>query len=426
MARNFNSNTDRVNFGSGVFDFTSNWSISTWIRRTTVNRSVEITPIWSRWTSSSASRQLYVYFLPATSGANVDKIQVDVPFVANILTGSTAISDTNWHHVAITRSGNDWTLYLDGVSDGTATVAATQETGGELTLGDTIVTGTGAGDLLGDQAEVAGWDTVLDVDDTRSLSLKVSPLQIHPEKLEFYSPVWGRASPEQELMARDEGTVTGTTRARHLPISIGRSSLTIGFRRPSVSVTATVLSATFSIQTPSATGDARFDATVLTATFSTQGVTVTGGATASQTALSATFSTPAPTVTGGATITIVNADVLVATFSIPPPTATGGSLVTASVLTATFSIQAPTVSFLGDTTVTPLVLSATFTLVTPSVVTDIFVEVWRPPARGVEWNAEERDVEWSPPIRASEWNADPLPTNWNPPRRDTEWNSYGH
>lgn len=219
MARNFSADTDRINFGSSVPDLTANWTISTWIRRTSVNRATAITPIWSRWTSSAAERQLYVYFLSATSEADVDKIQVDVPFVAAILTGTTAVSDTNWHHIAVTRSDDSWILYLDGANDGQATNAAVQETGGELTLGDTIVTGTGAGDLLGDQCEVAGWEQALGSAEVVSLAKTLSPFLVRTPSLVFYAPVIGRASPEPDYMGGNNGVLTGTANAIHTRMS---------------------------------------------------------------------------------------------------------------------------------------------------------------------------------------------------------------
>lgn len=46
-----------------------------------------------------------------------------------LITGGTLIQDNHWHHVALTRQGTTWTLWLDGVSIGTATYAGKMHTG---------------------------------------------------------------------------------------------------------------------------------------------------------------------------------------------------------------------------------------------------------------------------------------------------------
>lgn len=43
----------------------------------------------------------------------------------SIITGATTLSINTWYHVALTKSGDSWTLYLNAVSDGSATAART-------------------------------------------------------------------------------------------------------------------------------------------------------------------------------------------------------------------------------------------------------------------------------------------------------------
>lgn len=60
-----------------------------------------------------------------------DTVLGDVAFYHNsfsgvtpvLTSGAASINDGNWHHVAITRSINDWALYVDGVSKATRTSA---------------------------------------------------------------------------------------------------------------------------------------------------------------------------------------------------------------------------------------------------------------------------------------------------------------
>lgn len=46
-----------------------------------------------------------------------------------LITSTTAISYNAWTHIAITRSGNNWTMWLNGVSDGTGSTTATLDGG---------------------------------------------------------------------------------------------------------------------------------------------------------------------------------------------------------------------------------------------------------------------------------------------------------
>ena len=205
MARAMNGTTDRL-IATTPTDLTSNWSVAGWFRRNTTARSDSF---WSRWTSAAANRQLFIYTLVG------DTIQVDVPFIAAIMTSASTVTDTAWHHVAVTRSGDNWVLYLDGVSDATATNAAAQETGGNVELGcSTAFLGGTATD--GDVAEWAGWTAVLDAAEVVALAKGVSPLLVRPSSLEMYWPLLGRTSPEVELMNGFTAALTGTANATHL------------------------------------------------------------------------------------------------------------------------------------------------------------------------------------------------------------------
>ena len=77
--------------------------------------SVASTPhIWSLSESSTTRTSLYL------SGA-VFKFYVSVGTGSDIITSATTIVTGQWYHVAITRSGTTWTMWLNGVSQGTST-----------------------------------------------------------------------------------------------------------------------------------------------------------------------------------------------------------------------------------------------------------------------------------------------------------------
>jgi hypothetical protein len=114
---------------TGVEDLVTDWTIEAWVKPASGGGSSGRT-IYSRWASNAAGRQISIYIR-----ASDNKIQVDVPFVVAVLTGATALSDGTWYHVAVTRSGNLFTIYIDGVSDASATVSASQESNGVVRLG---------------------------------------------------------------------------------------------------------------------------------------------------------------------------------------------------------------------------------------------------------------------------------------------------
>lgn len=221
MARNFSGvvAADKIAFSS-VYEFTGDQTVAIWFKRDgATHRDI----LWSRWVNTTTSRQLQIYFL--TAGGNNNKIQVDVPFVAAIMTSVTAISDTNWHHCAVTRSGNNWVLYIDGVQDQTATVAATQETGAPLWLGQDegdITSQTMDGNL----AEAAGWSVVLDAAQIAGIAKGFSP-RLYPTGLEFYAPLIGKASPEPDIVGGTTGTVTGAVVADHVRVYYPGASSTV-------------------------------------------------------------------------------------------------------------------------------------------------------------------------------------------------------
>ena len=121
-------NTIPTNGNSVYFDGTGDYLTTAttpafanvWLGNATVEcwvnfNSVSQTPhIWSLSESGSIRVTLYV----ATS---VLKLYVTVGSGTDIITSSTTLTTNRWYHVAITRSGTTWTMWLDGVSQGTST-----------------------------------------------------------------------------------------------------------------------------------------------------------------------------------------------------------------------------------------------------------------------------------------------------------------
>lgn len=206
--------------------------------------------------------------------------------------------------------------------------------------------------------------------------------------------------------------VTVTPAVQSATFSMPASTVTV---TQNVTITPAVQSATFSIPAPNIlTPDAMVEATVVSATFSVPAPTVTAiqNVTVSPAAQVATFSIPSPSVRIDASIA---PSALSATFSIPAPTVTSIANVTvsASVLEATFSIPSPSVGI--GATITPASLGATFSIpsvtitaersvtVTPSVLTATF-SIPRPRKTGGLWQPQARangDADWAAQPRVS-------------------------
>jgi len=68
---------------------------------------------------------------------NAGKLSVDIPYVAGgVVTGATALSLNSWHHVAATKSGNTYSVYLDGAGNGSASNGTAPTTGCNLYIGN--------------------------------------------------------------------------------------------------------------------------------------------------------------------------------------------------------------------------------------------------------------------------------------------------
>lgn len=142
----------------------------------------------------------------------------------------------------------------------------------------------------------------------------------------------------------------------------------IAVAETNVTVSATVVAATFSIPTVTVTAiqNATISPNAQSATFSSQAVAISGGAIVSSSVLSATFSLPAPNIITPDSIIYPNA--VSAIFSMPTPAVGGGSIIDVGVLTATFSIPSSSVEI--GATIDANTLNATFSIETPTVNAD--------------------------------------------------------
>lgn len=104
-----------------------------------------------------------------------DDNQIDTVIITS--TSSPLTSDTNWHHILAIRSGNTFTLYLDGSQVATATnvnIDASSDMTDPLLFGSESPSGIDRW-FPGELAEWAKWDRALNADEIAGLSKGFSP-----------------------------------------------------------------------------------------------------------------------------------------------------------------------------------------------------------------------------------------------------------
>lgn len=174
-ALNFDGVASQVSI-SGVTELTANWTVAFWAR---ITDALTDRSLWARWTSTGSNRQLFVYTL-----ANNGLLQVDVPFIAGIMTSGTVVCDNKWRHIAITRSGNVWIMYLNANQDVSTTSATTQETGATLVLGYNPAQSDRP--MLGAMDDITAYTRALSSAEIRALYDQSR--RGHPDTLNWISP----------------------------------------------------------------------------------------------------------------------------------------------------------------------------------------------------------------------------------------------
>ena len=179
---------------SSAPDLLTNWTIAFWIYPT-ADPATWVPGFYLR--SATGARQVYIHV------TNAGVLGVDVPYVkGDIVVGTTVISTLNvWYHVAVTRSGNDWTIWLNGVIDGGPTTDNTaQQSGGTFYLCGI----QSCCIFIGRLAELAGWPAVLTTGEIKALAHGTPPNRIRVGLLKsggFYWPLHTRNATPPHIWA---------------------------------------------------------------------------------------------------------------------------------------------------------------------------------------------------------------------------------
>lgn len=285
--------------------------------------------LWINPNSVSGVQVFFSTYKPANgTGSPAGVLQL----VGTALNYSNYVVDTNQGSFSastlamagVTHNGTTATLYKNGASIGSGTVAHSTATAEMSLFARNDVTTNRYAGLL---------------DEVRLRSGTLATSWITTEYNNQSSPSTFYASSDEQ---------GGTTN-----VTVNPSALVATFSLPASTVTA--------VRTVSTS------VSPLTATFSLPAPAISGGSLVSASPLVATFSLPTSNVITPDSYTI--ASVLVGTFSLPSVTITAekNSSTTPSVLSATFSLPAPTVTLGVAITVTPAVLNATFSTPAPTI-----------------------------------------------------------
>ena len=158
--------------------------------------------VWGSWFSGDGCF-IYIHFssgnwsFPCQGGPHLD---------------SGVALTTNWTHLVGQFDGTDARIYVDGVDKGSQNDSLVEPS---IPLEIGRYANQDSLNFAGDIAECALWDVTLNADEAAALAAGYSPLLVRPSALVRYLPLIGRSSPELELIARANGTVTGATTAVH-------------------------------------------------------------------------------------------------------------------------------------------------------------------------------------------------------------------
>jgi sialidase-1 len=133
---------------STVPDLTGDWTVAFWLKTTSTANST----IYYRGGAGASSKQFYVAYFGGSGGV----LNVGVPDVIGLINSVGSVNDGAWHHVAVRREGDVWTLFIDGAVDSTVTNGVGQGSHPLTQIG----TGT-LGSFAGVLDEFAVWGTAL-------------------------------------------------------------------------------------------------------------------------------------------------------------------------------------------------------------------------------------------------------------------------
>jgi len=151
------------------------------------------------------------YLLSASGGVAGDPVRAwsQAGGVTQAAATTTGFSAGSWFHAcAVFTSTTSRTAYINGGSAATNTNSSSPATPDRLSIGR-AGDSTPSSEYNGKIAEVAIWNVALTAAEVLMLSKGYCPLCVRQESLVYYNPLFGRYSPEIDLINSLEITVVG-------------------------------------------------------------------------------------------------------------------------------------------------------------------------------------------------------------------------
>ena len=156
----------------------------------------------------ASSNEYYVFLRSASETGFVHKVKVGTDY-ADIIVGTTQILINTWYHIAVVRNGNNYTLYVNGTSEGTST-------------GRTDVLGQNTGMKIGSLADgTLPWNGY--IDEVRVSNTARYTGNFTPATAQF------EADANTLLLVHGDGTTLGTQIYNDIyaPPAVGHQSKTV-------------------------------------------------------------------------------------------------------------------------------------------------------------------------------------------------------
>jgi concanavalin A-like lectin/glucanase superfamily protein len=153
----------------------ADWTIAGFFRSSSTTSPISGGQRVFTWESSTGENFLGTLKASGGSGTSLNTIQIYSSYPSStfdFLIQPAYTSDTNWHSYIAVRSSGTVTLYLDGTSIGTDTLAFGWDEATTWKFGNR---GDGARPFVGDLAEWAKWDRALNAAEIAGLAARFSP-----------------------------------------------------------------------------------------------------------------------------------------------------------------------------------------------------------------------------------------------------------
>lgn len=212
---------------SSATSLTTNWTVAFHFNHIiTGSATNSITPLWSRVTGTTTTTTcanleiLYVNSNTASYSLTAQHIAVTTGIAETAGTGHVVmqsigtlpLSHVNYHHIAVTRSGNIWALYIDGLLDSTAIDSFSQQVGCNFNFG-TAVGGIACGDTFTGEfcswAEILGVSSVASAEQILALSKGNSPYLVGLKPV-YYWAFYGYFASQMADLSGNEWNSGGT------------------------------------------------------------------------------------------------------------------------------------------------------------------------------------------------------------------------